>query len=121
MKAYLVNPSYARIFVRSILSPTLQIQLTLAIGFFLTGIVSVFYTLTPNPYPREESLIPLGFSVLSTLLFSVGYIIQRIDPPKQNISLRRGSWIVLMAWLIAITTSGLYFVAMQVPVHRRAL
>lgn len=120
MKAYLVNPSYVRIFMRSILSPALQIQLTLAIGFFLTGIVSVFYTLTPNPYPHEESLIPLGFSVLSTLLFSIGYFMQRVDPPKQNISLRRGSWIVLVAWLIAIATSGLYFVAMQVPVPGHA-
>lgn len=111
-----MNPSYLRVFVRSILSPALQIQLTLAIGFLITGIVSVFYTVTPNPYPAEHSWIPLGFSLLSTTLFSIGYLIQRVDPPKQRISLRRGAWIVLMAWLIAIVTSGLYFVALQVPV-----
>ncbi len=115
MSVYLVNFKVFRIFLRSILAPALQIQATLGIAFLITFLVSGYYSVNPHGYPTEQPWIPLLFSFVAFSTGAIGWWLQKIDPPKTSISLRRGSWIVLFVWAIAVTITALYFTISGVP------
>lgn len=108
--------AHSKITLSSILAPALIIQISLAIGFALTTLVSVAYWfLGDTRFPVENPLLPLSFTILSTILFTLGLTLQRTLPPKESISLRRGAWIVTVAWFIACSTSALFFVTAGFP------
>ena len=108
------------IFLSSIFGPALIIQIAPAIGLFLTILVSLFYFLIEDDrYPIESPAIPLLFASLSFLLAGIGFLIQKVYPPRESISLRRGAWIVFWAWVIACTVSSLYFYASNFPIPSR--
>lgn len=116
MSQIVINPSAIRVFVRSILAPALQIQSVLSFAFFATFLVSVLYYFNQQNYPQEVPWLPLVFAFGSLLLSMIGALIQKIDPPLPNISLRRGAWIVLFVWIFAVLITALYFVSMGLPV-----
>lgn len=106
----------SKITLSSIFAPALQIQLSLALGFALTFIVSLFYYfLGDNRFPTENPYLPLVFTAISTVFFLLGVFLQKTLPPKESISLRRGAWIVTVAWIIACATSALFYVTAGFP------
>jgi trk system potassium uptake protein TrkH len=113
--------SKIKVFLSSIIAPALIVQIAPAIGFFATYLVSVsYYFLKDSRFPIEDPNIPLIFTIINLILFGIGLYFQKIYPPKENISLRRGAWIVFYVWLIACSISALYFVVNGFPVPNRA-
>ncbi len=104
-----------RVFLRSVLAPALQLQIVISLGFLASFALSLYYYFSPHGYPPEQPLTPLLFSIISGLLAIGGYVIQKFDPPKSVISLRRGAWIVLFVWLISVCVTAAYFTIMGAP------
>lgn len=110
------RPSSLRIILSSIIGPALIIQASVALGFLLTTVASCAYFLLSDPrFPAEQPLVLLAFAACSTLMVLLGLRIQNVLPPKTEISLRRGAWIVAWAWLIACATGAAYFVFSGFP------
>lgn len=119
-KKYRKEPRY-KVFLSSILGPALMIQLAPALGFLLTALVSVFFYFANDPrYPHEIPAIPFMFTAINLALFGFGVYIQKKHPPYENISLRRGAWIVCWSWLIACSISSFYFMTYGFPIPARA-
>ena len=98
-------------FFISVLSPALQIQYILGFGYLFSLAVSVFYWfLQDSRYPTENPLIfviAAGLSFGSWLLGS--FFIKRYVLVN-DISIRRGAWIMVLTWVIACSISAVFFV-----------
>lgn len=104
----------------TILAPALQIQIALSLGFLATLLLSTTYWLINDQRFLTEQpwlyLLGLGLSLFAWLLGD--WLGQNYHFPR-NISLRRGAWVVVIAWLIASLISALvYFLAgLPAPEH----
>ncbi len=100
-------------FMAGILSPALQVQLSLALCFLICLPVSYFYGAQNRPDLVQENpnLILIGLG-LSLSCFLVGNFLHQTISIRKHINLQRGAWIVLVAWLIACSISAtVYFLA----------
>ncbi len=75
-----------------------------------------YYLINDIRFPQEHPTIPLVFSLINFVLFGFGLFIQKKYPPKENISLRRGAWIVFWTWFVACSVSSLYFITYGFPI-----
>jgi len=96
-----------------VLAPSLQVQLSLFLGFLVCLPVSYFYKFqNRNDVVAENpNLILIGLG-LSLTCYLIGNLLDKLFEIKHRISLRRGAWIVFCSWFIACSISALvYFVA----------
>lgn len=100
-------------FIAGILAPSLQVQITLFVGFLFCLPVSYFYKFQDRPdlVPENPNLILIGLG-LSLSCYLIGNLIYQLFDINHHISLRRGAWIVFISWFIACSISAiLYFLA----------
>lgn len=100
-------------FMAGILSPALQVQLSLALCFLICLPVSYFYRAQNRLDLVQENpnLILIGLG-LSLSCFLVGNFLHQTISIRKHINLQRGAWIVLVSWLIACSISAtVYFLA----------
>jgi trk system potassium uptake protein len=107
-----INKKWLRTFLE-VFFPALQIQLSLVIGFGLSLLVSIFYYFLDDArYPAENPYLLLIGLLVSSVCFLLGEFGSKILNFKNHINLRRGAWIVVLAWLFACFISTLiYFLA----------
>jgi trk system potassium uptake protein TrkH len=103
-------------FTAGILAPALQVQLSLALGFLLCLPVSYFYQAQNRSdlVVENPSLILIGLG-LSLTCFLIGNFLHQTFNIRKQISLRRGAWIVLIAWFIACSISATVYLLAGFP------
>lgn len=97
--------------------PALQLQISLAFGFLFSLVISLFYFFVDDPrFPKERPELLLLGLVLSIGCFGVSVLLSRSWKIPKQISLHKGAWIVVLAWVIAGVISAIVFVAAGFPI-----
>ncbi|GAB4145258.1 MAG: TrkH family potassium uptake protein [Patescibacteria group bacterium] len=111
-----VNTTRLLNFIVQVLIPSLQIQLSLVLGFGFSLVVSLFYYFVNDQrYPQERpELLLLGLSISSILSFA-GWITAKHTQVSNKSDLRRGAWIVVIGWFIACSTSAFVYLMAGFP------